>query len=270
MEASKRIQIQVGLFVVAGLITVMVSIFMVGGDRSLLTGRIRLFAQFDQVQGLAEGSVVSLAGINIGNLEKIDFDPATNHVKVTMIIDKSYGPKIKQGSKVEIRTAGALGDKFLYVIPGDTAGASVKDGDTIPVAVASDLFGMLAERSKDTEKIFDIISEIHQITKTLNGDGHLQKIMSNMALASEQLKDASTEAHQFTKGLAETKTQNLGLAVNHLESILTKIDSGQGTLGALINDPAIHDRLKTMLGGSARTQHMKTMLRTSIEKANGE
>jgi phospholipid/cholesterol/gamma-HCH transport system substrate-binding protein len=45
-----------------------------------------------------------------------------------------------------------------------------------------------------------------------------------------------------------------------------KLDRGEGTLGALINDPSVHNQLKAMLGGSPRKNHVKSLLRTSIEK----
>jgi phospholipid/cholesterol/gamma-HCH transport system substrate-binding protein len=55
-------------------------------------------------------------------------------------------------------------------------------------------------------------------------------------------------------------------SIARLDSILTKIDRGDGTLGALINDPSIHNQLKSYLGGSQRKNNIKSLLRTSIEK----
>ena len=60
--------------------------------------------------------------------------------------------------------------------------------------------------------------------------------------------------------------EKLEKSVEKLDSVLTKIDKGQGTLGALINDPSLHQQLKALIGGSARKDHVKSLLRTSIEK----
>jgi phospholipid/cholesterol/gamma-HCH transport system substrate-binding protein len=50
-----------------------------------------------------------------------------------------------------------------------------------------------------------------------------------------------------------------------LEKIVDKVDKGEGTLGALINDRSIHDRIKNMLGAGQKTQQVKSILKSSVE-----
>jgi phospholipid/cholesterol/gamma-HCH transport system substrate-binding protein len=54
--------------------------------------------------------------------------------------------------------------------------------------------------------------------------------------------------------------------MNKFDRIMTKIDKGEGTLGALISDPSIHDQIKNILGGSQRKSQVKDMLRHSVER----
>ena len=56
----------------------------------------------------------------------------------------------------------------------------------------------------------------------------------------------------------------------HLSSILEKVDSGQGTLGGLINDPSIHSRLKEMIGANKRSSEMSGLVRKTIQSSSGE
>lgn len=268
--SSNKVQLQVGAFLLLGLAAVLVSIFMIGGDRTVLTGKIHLHAKFDSTQGLAEGSVVSLSGITVGNIEKIEFNPDTNKIEVTMGVDKNFHTRLKEGAKVEIRTQGALGDKFIYILPGDPKNGIIADGATLEIAPATDFLGIVSERGKETEKIFGIIDELYRTTKTINADGRLNRIMDNMAAATGNLKEASADAQKLAAGLSGSNPGQIKNTMNRLDSILAKIDKGEGTLGALINDPTLHERLKTMLGGSSRPQHIKSMLRTSIEKADSK
>ena len=53
-----------------------------------------------------------------------------------------------------------------------------------------------------------------------------------------------------------------------LDKILSKIDRGEGTLGALVNDPTLHESLKSALGVNQRRKTMKTIIRSSIEKSS--
>lgn len=267
MESSMKTQVKVGVFLLISLIVVLLSIFMIGGDKSLFTGRIRVHAHFDSVQGLAEGSVVSLSGVTIGNVEKINFIPDQNKLDVVMIIDKSFASRITEGSQVEIRTQGALGDKYIFVMPGDTKGKPIADGELIPVAESVDFLGMIAARGKETEKVFDIINELYRMTKSINGDGRLDRVMGNMAAASADLRAVTADARKVTAGLADINTAKLKDSVNRVDNIVSKIDRGEGTLGALINDRSLHEQLRSFLGASPRRQHLKNMLRTSVEKA---
>jgi phospholipid/cholesterol/gamma-HCH transport system substrate-binding protein len=56
-------------------------------------------------------------------------------------------------------------------------------------------------------------------------------------------------------------------ALVNLSSILEKIDQGKGTLGQLINDPSVHQSLKSLLGGSPRNRYMKDMIRETIQQS---
>ena len=139
------------------------------------------------------------------------------------------------------------------------------------MATSTDLFAILSERSKDAGKLFDIINEFHKTALTINADRKLEKIMHNLTKASENLAATSEQAHKFSNSLTDGNTgQRLTKAVERFDSIMTKIDKGQGSLGALINDSSVHDRLKAMLGGNSRKSQVKDLLRTSIEKAGDE
>lgn len=268
MESNQKTQWYVGLFVVIGLVLVLVSIFMLGGDKSLFKSYVHIKANFDQVQGLNKGSVVSLSGVTIGNVEEISFIPGTNRLEVLLRIEQSFLSQIPNSSQVEIRTQGALGDKFVFVIPGTTGQETLKDGSVIEVAKATDIINIISERGKETERVFDIINNIYKITTAMSADNRIEKMMQNFSEASLHIKDASFEAQKMTKNMASLETQTqLKSSVEKLDHILTKIDRGQGTLGALVNDSTLHTQLKSLLGGSQRKEHIKSLIRTSIEKS---
>ena len=48
-----------------------------------------------------------------------------------------------------------------------------------------------------------------------------------------------------------------------LNSILAKIDTGEGTLGLLLNDPTLYEDLKRLLGGAQRSAVVRTLIRMS-------
>lgn len=262
MKNESKTQLKVGVFLTIGLIVILFSIFMLGADKSLFKKYMHLHAHFDQVQGLSEGSVVSLSGVPIGNVEAITFAPDKNALDLSMRVDKNFAHRITKNSQVEIRTQGALGDKFVFIIPGDLSTPAVQDGDVLEVAPSTDFMGIISEKGKDAGRVFDIINEVYKTTRTINEGNRLEKVMTNLSQAAVNLNSASIEAKKL---FVDSKLQS---SILHMDSILTKIDRGDGTLGGLINDPAIHTQLKNMLGAPTRKNNVKSLLRTSIEKEN--
>jgi phospholipid/cholesterol/gamma-HCH transport system substrate-binding protein len=45
-----------------------------------------------------------------------------------------------------------------------------------------------------------------------------------------------------------------------LNSILAKIDAGEGTLGLLLNDPTLYEELKLLVGGAGRSTVVRSLI----------
>lgn len=267
MESTAKTQFKIGLFLSIGIFLILATIFMLGADRAFFKTYVTLHAHFDQVQGLAEGSVVSFSGITVGNIKEIKVIPGSNMLDVALLVDKEYMPRITEGSQVEIRTQGALGDKYIFIIPGDAKAAQMADNANITVAKATDLIGILSERASEAQKIFDILNEMHKFSKALNNENRAAKIMENLESATAKFDKTVSATQKLTEDLNAGKLKS---SLEHLDSVMGKLDRGQGTLGALINDSSLHDQMKSMLGGSSRKNVMKSLMRTSIEKSEAK
>ena len=54
-------------------------------------------------------------------------------------------------------------------------------------------------------------------------------------------------------------------ATETLNRILEKVESGEGTLGLLLNDPTVFDDLKVLLGGAQRSRLMRSMIKMAVD-----
>ena len=63
---------------------------------------------------------------------------------------------------------------------------------------------------------------------------------------------------------------NLVKTTESLNEITEKINSGEGTIGALISDPTLYENLKKLLGGAERNFILRNLIRKSIEKGKEE
>lgn len=263
-------QVKVGLFLGLGAIITFVSLFLVGGE-GLIKKHAVLHARFDSVQGLNEGSVVSLTGIRIGNIKEFVFIPEANKLDVVMKIDADYLPRITEGSTVEIKTQGALGDKYIYINPGPPTARPLKNGDTVEVLKASDIMAVLSDKGGEAGKIFDIIKEIDKFAKSLNEDNRAEKIMTNLAATTAEMRIAAKDSRELISELRDqNSTKKIGASIEKLDRILSKIDRGEGSLGALINDNSLHESLKAMVGAPDKKKSIKSLIRSSIEKSEKE
>ncbi|MBT4763317.1 MAG: MCE family protein [Bdellovibrionaceae bacterium] len=261
METAKN-EVKVGLFVLAGIIILSISVLLLGGDQVFFKNYISLNVKFKETQGLAKGSVVSLSGIVIGNVKRIHFDHSSDspEISVEIAIEEAYVPLIKADSVASIKTKGALGDKYIFLSTGSTDALPIQENQTIKVSQEGDLLDIISNSGSEVKNVFEIISEIKFLMQSINENNNPKEIMSNIKETTHHLNATVIETKKFVKYLnSNTKT------IKKLDSILDKIDNGQGTLGALVNDPVIHRKLVKLLGGNPNTKFLKPLIRKTIE-----
>lgn len=263
MESNSKNDFKVGIFTFIGLFLLGLSIFLIGGDRFLFRSQYQLKSHFEDIQGLDKGSEVSLSGIVVGNITKIEFSDDNNKIIVHMDIDREYLNRITQGSVVSIKTKGALGDKYLYVKPGPIGEQPIAENGFIPAEAGADLF---EQGEKGLNRAVDVIDELYVLLKSINKDNRSALTMANIHESSQNLKGLIVEAHGLLKDIRGKKQdQGLQNAIENLSSLTQKLDDGKGTLGALINDPSLYNKLVQILGGSPRNQYLKPLIRNTIK-----
>jgi phospholipid/cholesterol/gamma-HCH transport system substrate-binding protein len=76
--------------------------------------------------------------------------------------------------------------------------------------------------------------------------GEMQTIVSNAQNAAKELLAATTRLRAVADGLDRTETRLAG-AVSRADSVLSKVNSGQGTLGRMVNDPALYQQSDSLV-----------------------
>lgn len=119
----------VGFFVAIGLAALLFLALKVGNLSSAhLSETYVLQAKFDNIGGLKVRGPVKSAGVVVGRISAIDFDPATYEAVVTMNIDGRY--HFPKDTFASILTAGLLGEQYVgFDVGGDEK--MLKPGDSI-------------------------------------------------------------------------------------------------------------------------------------------
>jgi phospholipid/cholesterol/gamma-HCH transport system substrate-binding protein len=81
-----------------------------------LSGGYTLHASFDHVDGLSVGSDVRIAGVKVGSVEAIAFDPKTFLADVGFSVQDDV--RLSTDSSATVASDGLLGGKYLQLSPG--------------------------------------------------------------------------------------------------------------------------------------------------------
>ena len=84
------------------------------------TGTYKVTARFDNVGDLKAGAPVAIAGVTIGQVFSVHFDPGDYKAVVVLSIDRYYD-KIPADSDAAIQTSGLLGAKYVGIGAGGAA-----------------------------------------------------------------------------------------------------------------------------------------------------
>lgn len=119
----------VGLFVVAGLI----SLFVMATQVSSLGGQIEdgyeVHLRFENTGGLKIRSPVMMAGVRVGQVTNVRLDHDTFEAIVTVLIDDALN-NLPKDTSASIFTAGLLGEQYIALEPGGEE-VVLKAGDEV-------------------------------------------------------------------------------------------------------------------------------------------
>ncbi len=114
---KKSIETLVGLFVLLGIAGLVFLSLKAANLTSFSTGETyALQARFDNIGGLKVRAPVRSAGVTIGRISSIAFDPQTYQGIVTLQIDRNL--EFPRDTSAKILTSGLLGDQYVGLEPG--------------------------------------------------------------------------------------------------------------------------------------------------------
>lgn len=221
---------------------------------------LTITAQFEDTLGLYEGNAVSVLGIRIGKVSKID--TRDSYAEVTLTIDKD----ISLAADVQAVTVSTsvLTDRHVELTPPYRGGPKLKDGDVIGIG-----------RTRTPVEFDRTLSMVDKLSRALRGDGdgsgpvadlldigsqitsgNGPKIMTTLDELSKALRLGADQGSQ-TKGNIEAIVSNLaelmqsavdndtsirefGSNLHQLSQILADERLGAGETGAQINQVLDH------------------------------
>lgn len=265
MSTKKIDNVKLGLFVLAGALFLIFSLYMIGKNRSLFGSTFTINASFYNVNGLMPGNNVRFSGIDVGTVKKISLESDTS-VRVTMIIDKKLKKFIKKNSIAAVGTDGLMGNKLVNISgqPGDSP--VVEDGDEILSMKPVETDEMLRTLNTTNENIAAISSDLKKITQKINNSTSLWKLLSD-TMITRDIKQAALNI--------KAASYNAAIAGKEFADMTMRVKSGDGLVGTLIADTVLVNQLRQSLNeiqvASNQAASVATDLKTvSMRLKHGE
>ena len=111
-----NIELITGIFVIIGIACFTWLAVSVAGATFTEQPGYSLSARFTSISGLRDGAIVEGAGVRIGTVTAIDFDPDAFEAIVHLRINE--GVPIQEDAIASIRTQGIIGEKYINIVPG--------------------------------------------------------------------------------------------------------------------------------------------------------
>lgn len=145
----RTVEISVGAFVLAGALALtFLAVKVSGVNLSQSSDSYVVKARFDDVAGLRPRAKVSMAGVTVGRVSRIDVDMLYGEAVVSLEINGEPGT-LSADTGAQILTEGILGARYVSLLPGadeETLGDGDEILETQGALVLENLIGDLVTR----------------------------------------------------------------------------------------------------------------------------
>ncbi len=256
---SQNFKVRLGLFVIGGLALFVLAIFVIGKQKNLFNPVFKLTTTFYNVSGLQVGNNIRFSGINVGTVNAIKIINDST-VRVEMIVRKEVKQFIKADSEVAIGSEGLIGDRLLIITQGSLGSSEVSEDQMLLSAEPVEMDDIIASLKVTAENVEVITAELAEVMLTINrGEGTLGKLIQDSTIAQnidqtianfkkssegidETIELTKENVFAFMESLKVTASKT-EIASQQLGEIMTKINSGEGTIGRLIQDTIMAENL---------------------------
>lgn len=258
-QQEKKNLIKSGIFVFSMLIVFMIFTFTIGNESAWFTKKTPLKALVPSAQGLKVGAVVEFRGIKVGTLDKIKV-VSNEEVSLDFNVNTDYLPFIKTDSKVTINTKGLVGDKMLEIVNGDEDGEPATENTVLFAAGTVTMEDVMVKGEQLAETSARVLLKLDHLLEQINRDNKIEKTLRELSLASSELRKFSKQVND------EKLVQKLSKMSTNVDQMMTRINSGPGTMHSLIYQDSVYNQLDKLLGGAQRNKVLNYFIKESLKK----
>ena len=178
--------LRVGIVVALAVAAFGFGLYLIGADFGAQR-TYNVYAVFDDATGLGVRSRVQIAGIPIGQVDRVELDQQTSKAKVWLRVRRQF--VLHRNATITKRSESILGDFLLDVGPGSPDQPVLHDGDEIRIVIRqpsmNDVFQSLNKIAGD---IGDITGNLRKVLGGAEGEDNMRTLVSRLLRISEGIE----------------------------------------------------------------------------------
>jgi len=153
----------------------------------------RLKTYFNYAEGIKADSIVKLAGIDVGRVEKIEFKyvPET---KIELILAIDRKAKVHEDSIAFISTSGMIGDAYIGITPGSADRPFVKEEAMLMSEDPVEMRKLMKKADAISETLEKTLAEVKSLVT--DNKEKVASITSNLEATAVNFKEFSEDIKQ--------------------------------------------------------------------------
>jgi len=258
--------------------------------RNLFDNSTKYYVEYDNVEGLTTSSSVTINGLVVGKVSRININAQTGKLVVELMM--THPIDIAKSSVATIYSPGLLGGKGISIDPkfGDTDYA--ESGQYLKGDVQFDITEKLVGELEPLKvKLDEVLANANSMLVAINGvlDEQMQadlktsvtELKGTLAGANKlmngiepQLKGTMTNLNVMSKnfvGLSQELSEldingtfaNLQSASANIDKLLADIENGNGSVGKLLKDEELY---KNLTGASKELEQLMRDLKENPKR----
>ena len=255
---QSRIELKVGIFVVAGMALLALLVLSFSRGQTLFESTYHLRILLPTAAGLKPTADVMMSGVPVGKATDLELMPDGRSVAVNVVILAKY--KIRTNALIQIDALGFLGDQYLSVTPSTNLEAGYwRNGDVVQgetpfnmqEAVRS-VAGLLAQGKKTMSALARGMAQgaddlIHSNTPAVNA------AVTNLRSFSEKLNLIATDLDHLVatnRPAINESIQNLRDTLVSFKQVAADLEAGKGLAGGLLKDEAMKAEAASLINNA--------------------
>ncbi len=252
--------VRVGVTLTLAGVLLVVGILWLGGF-TFGESRYSFSIMFTEVAGLVAGDKVTVAGLDAGEILSLQLAPFG---KVVAKVEVDNYIKIPVDSRISVASYGLIGAKVISIRPGGSD-VYIEPDTVVQGTYEKGLGDVVHEMAEALTGIRAVLRSADEILTDQEGKDLVKEALVNANAASFDLMKATADLRVMTtelRAFVSEKREPAGEAIDAMEdavvgfaevtyelktisasldSIVRRVEGGEGTLGKLINEDEAHD-----------------------------